>query len=224
MTDNRNTILAVILSGLVLIAWQYFYNMPQMEKQRQQTADADRARQPLRRRQPRRARRGRARRSTAHSTAAGRHPAEGAGQRPVVSRDSRDCSRSPRVKIETPRISGSIALKGARIDDLSLTQYPRHRRSEVAARSCCSRRRGTAAPYYAEFGWVAAAGANSQDSRRRTPMWQQEGSSALTPTTPGHAEVRTMAKASTFTPHHLGRRPLSVHRSRTTSAISATRR
>ena len=37
MTDNRNTILAVILSGLVLIAWQYFYNMPQMERQRAQT-------------------------------------------------------------------------------------------------------------------------------------------------------------------------------------------
>ena len=34
MTDNRNTILAVILSGLVLLAWQYFYNIPQMEKQR----------------------------------------------------------------------------------------------------------------------------------------------------------------------------------------------
>ena len=34
MTNNRNTILAVILSGLVLIAWQYFYNVPQMEKQR----------------------------------------------------------------------------------------------------------------------------------------------------------------------------------------------
>ena len=34
MTDNRNTILAVILSGLVLIAWQYFYNMPQMERKR----------------------------------------------------------------------------------------------------------------------------------------------------------------------------------------------
>ena len=37
MTDNRNTILAVILSGLVLIAWQYFYNVPQMERQRLQT-------------------------------------------------------------------------------------------------------------------------------------------------------------------------------------------
>ncbi len=32
--NNRNTILAVILSGIVLIAWQYFYNVPQMEKQR----------------------------------------------------------------------------------------------------------------------------------------------------------------------------------------------
>ena len=32
--SNRNTILAVILSGIVLIAWQYFYNVPQMEKQR----------------------------------------------------------------------------------------------------------------------------------------------------------------------------------------------
>src|SRR5258707_40951 len=34
MNDNRNTILAVILSGLVLIGWKYFFNIPQMEKQR----------------------------------------------------------------------------------------------------------------------------------------------------------------------------------------------
>src|SRR6478735_5673466 len=34
MSDSRNTIVAVILSALVLIAWQYFYNIPQMEKQR----------------------------------------------------------------------------------------------------------------------------------------------------------------------------------------------
>ncbi|MGB3866946.1 MAG: membrane protein insertase YidC, partial [Xanthobacteraceae bacterium] len=34
MTDNRNTIIAIILSGLVLIGWQYFFNIPQMEKQR----------------------------------------------------------------------------------------------------------------------------------------------------------------------------------------------
>ena len=37
MTDNRNTILAVVLSGIVLLAWQFFYNVPQMEKQRAQS-------------------------------------------------------------------------------------------------------------------------------------------------------------------------------------------
>ena len=41
MTDNRNTILAVILSGLVLIGWQYFFNIPQMEKQRAQQAQSE---------------------------------------------------------------------------------------------------------------------------------------------------------------------------------------
>ena len=45
MTDNRNTILAVILSGLVLIGWQYFFNMPQMEKQRAQQAQMEQAKQ-----------------------------------------------------------------------------------------------------------------------------------------------------------------------------------
>ena len=37
MSDHRNTILAVVLSGLVLIGWQYFYNLPQLEKQRAQS-------------------------------------------------------------------------------------------------------------------------------------------------------------------------------------------
>ena len=36
MTDQKNTILAIVLSAIVLIAWQYFVGMPQMEKQRQE--------------------------------------------------------------------------------------------------------------------------------------------------------------------------------------------
>ena len=34
MTDNKNTIIAIVLSALVLIAWQYFYAVPQAEKQK----------------------------------------------------------------------------------------------------------------------------------------------------------------------------------------------
>ena len=35
MTDQRNTILAIVLSALVLIGWQIFFGIPQAEKQKQ---------------------------------------------------------------------------------------------------------------------------------------------------------------------------------------------
>ena len=34
MNDQKNMILAIALSALVLIGWQYFIGMPQMEKQK----------------------------------------------------------------------------------------------------------------------------------------------------------------------------------------------
>ncbi|UFS74667.1 membrane protein insertase YidC [Tardiphaga sp. 37S4] len=178
MTDNRNTIIAVILSGLVLIGWQYFYNIPQMEKQRAQTATQTQLANPTA--QPN-ATPG-STTPTANSTAAGGAPTNVApANAPIISRDSA-IAASQRVKIDTPRISGSIALKGARLDDISLTKF----RDTVDPKSpaiVLFSPSGTAAPYYAEFGWVAAAGANTKIPDQNT-QWQQEGSNSLTPTTP----------------------------------------
>src|SRR5262252_689138 len=99
MTDNRNTILAVILSGLVLIAWQYFYNVPQMERQRAQQVELAKKSPP-----------------PAASPSAppqpGSAPSAPAAAAPVVSRDAA-LEASPRLKIDTPRLTGSISLKGA---------------------------------------------------------------------------------------------------------------
>ena len=64
---------------------------------------------------------------------------------------------SPRVKIDTPKLSGSISLNGARIDDLALTQY----RETVDPKSppiVLLSPSGSPQPFYAEFGWVPAAG------------------------------------------------------------------
>ena len=36
MKEHKNTILAVVLSILVIVGWQYFIGYPQMERQRQQ--------------------------------------------------------------------------------------------------------------------------------------------------------------------------------------------
>src|ERR1700752_4067662 len=38
MNEHKNTILAIVLSLLVVVGWQYFVGYPQMEKQRQEAA------------------------------------------------------------------------------------------------------------------------------------------------------------------------------------------
>ncbi len=34
MGDNKNTIIAVILSAIILVGWQYFYSVPMIEKEK----------------------------------------------------------------------------------------------------------------------------------------------------------------------------------------------
>jgi membrane protein insertase, YidC/Oxa1 family, N-terminal domain len=88
----------------------------------------------------------------------------------------------PRVKIDTPRVTGSISLKGARIDDLSLVQF-RETVDPSSPPIVLYSPSGTAEPYYAEFGWVPAAGSTIKLPDRDT-LWQQEGSGSLTPSSP----------------------------------------
>lgn len=177
MLDNRNTILAVVLSGLVLIGWQYFFNIPQMERQRAQQQIQSQLANP----QPGAA----PANSPPATTNTPGVPGAAPGQQPaaatIVSRDAA-IAAAPRIKIESPRVSGSISLKGARIDDVALNQF----RETVDPKSpaiVLFSPSGTAAPYYAEFGWVAAAGSNVKIPDSNT-QWTQEGTGSLTPSTP----------------------------------------
>ena len=84
---------------------------------------------------------------------------------------------SPRLKIDTPLLAGSIALKGARIDDLSLTKYretvdPNSPAIVLLAPS------GSPNPFYAEFGWSPPSGAAVKLPGPDT-VWQQQGAAAL---------------------------------------------
>src|SRR3984893_5405498 len=175
MTDNRNTILAVILSGLVLIAWQYFYNMPQMEKQRA----AQQAQSELVKPAPQAGTA--APQAGAAPTPNAPAPGQAAAAAPVVGRDSAIAS-APRIRIDTPRVNGSISLKGARIDDLSLVQF-RDTVDPLSPAIVLFSPSGTANPYYAEFGWVPASGSTVKLPDQNT-LWQQEGSNSLSPNLP----------------------------------------
>src|ERR1700744_1415115 len=116
MQENRNTILAVILSGLGLIGSKYFYNLPQMEKSKpdhQPQSDLDK---------PSPQQQGTPTPQQGGSAPPAQMPASAQGNAPVVDR-ANAIGDAPRVKIDTPKIVGSISLKGARIDDISLVQY-----------------------------------------------------------------------------------------------------
>jgi YidC/Oxa1 family membrane protein insertase len=181
--SNRNTILAVILSGLVLIAWQYFYNVPQMEKQRQEAQKQAELQKPSQQATPGTAPGG----TTPGSTTpqAGTAPSTTSPAAPastVVMPREAAIAATPRIKIDSPKISGSISLKGARIDDVALTQYRETVDPKSPAIVLFSPSQ-TASPYYAEFGWVPAAGSQIRLPDQNT-MWTQEGSNALTPSSP----------------------------------------
>ena len=118
MTDQKNTILAIVLSALVLIGWQLYFGLPQVEKQKQiQQQQAQEHAQP-----------GPPAPQAVPSTqatpaAAPQAPAQPGAVpgRPMTREEA--LAASPRVRIETPSVAGSISLRGGRIDDLSLIKY-----------------------------------------------------------------------------------------------------
>src|SRR5690606_38126928 len=66
-------------------------------------------------------------------------------------------AQAPRLPIQSPRMHGSIALAGGRIDDVSLPDYHVTVGPESPEVTILSPP-GAGAPYYAEFGWVGEPG------------------------------------------------------------------
>ncbi len=172
MTDQKNTLLAIVLSAIVLIGWQLFFGAPQLARQKQiaEQQQQEQTKQPPGT-QP------------ATGTQPGVTPAPSAAPRPAQPSTVPSMTReaalalSPRVRIDTPLIGGSIALKGGRVDDISLLKFretvdPNSPPIVLLAPS------GSPQPFYSEFGWVAASGTTTKVPGNDTE-WRQEGSSPL---------------------------------------------
>jgi YidC/Oxa1 family membrane protein insertase len=177
MSDHKNTILAIALSALLLIGWQYFVGIPQMEKQKQQ-AELQRQQQQSQTQTPPGTQAPATSAPPQANGSASAPPMPGTNPAPATSatRESIVDGR-PHVTIDTPRLHGSISLKGARLDDLSLVQFretvdPNSPAIVLLAPS------GSENPFYAEFGWTVAANATVKVPTSET-MWKQEGSGTL---------------------------------------------
>ena len=150
MADNKNLILAFVLSMAVMLGWYHFVEGPQMEQQRRQQALQQQAQQqqqpPATAPTPQTA-------QPSQSVA----PQAAVGMEGQIASRTQVLARSGRVPIDTPSLLGSIALTGGRIDDLLLRKYhtsvdPSSPNIELLSPA------GTKDAYYAEFGWVPAAG------------------------------------------------------------------
>jgi len=138
MDQQKNLLLAIVLSVGIIFGFQYFL-APRLQTSSE--APATQTAQP-------------ATQPTAPA-APGTPGAPGAAT-PATQAMTREAAlaASPRVKIETPRLAGSIDLIGGKIDDLTLTTYrdePDPNSPEIVLLAPD----GTAHPYFAEFGWVA---------------------------------------------------------------------
>ena len=98
---------------------------------------------------------GQANTAPAPGSASGNVSATSAGVVPLTPQDA--LSQSVRIEIDTPKLSGSLNLTGARIDDLHLKDY-RETLDEDSPTITLLSPSGTQQPYYAEFGWVSGSG------------------------------------------------------------------
>ncbi|WP_299810381.1 membrane protein insertase YidC [uncultured Roseibium sp.] len=182
ISENRNTILAIVLSLIVLLGWQYFIAGPKLERQQAQAElqaqqDAAASGQTLTDSGNPNAPRPTATPGTDASAPA---PAA-AGQAAFASREQA-LSASKRITIDTPHLEGSVNLTGGRLDDLRLKEYHEtvNKSSPTIVLFSPS---GSPNPYYADYGWVADPEAGISLPGPDTE-WSIEGQATLTPATP----------------------------------------
>ncbi len=154
MMDNKNFLIAIALSIAVLVGWQYFFAGPEIERARQQQQIAEQQKAADQVTQPDTSGSGSAQPAgtSAAPTAAG-----GGGGATTLSREQA-LAESPRVPISTPSVSGSINLRGGRIDDLRLNDF--HETVDPTSPTIILLSPADAPDgYFAEFGWIGATDA-----------------------------------------------------------------
>ncbi len=189
MNEQNNFLMAILLSLAVLLGWQFFVTEPRLEAERaRQQALAETAQQtdgtaanPAITGTDTPARADGLDPSAAPQSLSG--APQPTAQKPAKAQPvSAAFANAPRLRIETPQLSGSIALMGARFDDLILTAYGATA-EENAPRQRLLQREGENGHWQAKHGFVAAA-----DSKITLPsddtVWQIASGDVLRPGNP----------------------------------------
>ncbi len=161
MSEQRNVILAVVISIAILVGYQFFFLKTSPKQGVPPTEQTSAAAAP----------------KAPSGVTAGEEPAQ-----PVKVTKTRAAviAEGGRVAIAAPRLTGSLSLTGARLDDITLATYRETQAPDSPNVSLLSPS-GAPKPYFIEMGWSAA------DRTVKVPgaatVWSANGSK-LTPATP----------------------------------------
>jgi len=162
MGEQKNIVIAVVLSVAILVAWEFF--QPPAPPSAETPAVTEAAAPDAGATTP-------ALPTTDVVVPGTPEPAQAVA--PVVPQRDLVLAQVKRVPIATPRLKGSISTKGGRVDDVSLVNY----QTELAEGSpdvTLLSPSGTENAYYAEFGWTAAAG-QGQTLPNGDTVWASSG-------------------------------------------------
>ena len=178
--NNSNFLMAVVLSLGVLLGWQFFVVEPRLAEERaRQLAAAEEIA------------------AFAENQGTGASPESelrapdisgaptvaGTAPAPSTKPANNDAfADSPRLKIETEQLSGSIALMGARFDDLILADYAESLAAD-APRQRILQAENEFGHWQVHHGWVGGEGANVT-LPGPTSLWRVVDGTVLTPTSP----------------------------------------
>ena len=175
MGDNKNFVLFAVISLAILIGYNFLYAGPRQaeydrklqiqraeQAMQQEALAANPAPQPT-------------------DTLAGATPLTGTANQSSASLALQDAGF---VRIETPELSGSLSLRGARFDDLSLVNHKADNADKTEAEDnvLLLKKYGTDNAYYASFGWATPRGAKGSAPDEST-AWTAD-SNTLTPEAP----------------------------------------
>ncbi len=150
MGDQKNLILAIVISGAILLGWNFFYIAPQEAARKTREAEIAAQQEEQQTALP-----GQPGQPGSGAPILGAELPGMAPQGDVPAGESRESvlGSAARVTIESPRLRGSISLTGARLDDLTLSDY-RETIEPDSPNIVLLEPVGTELPYYVQLGWL----------------------------------------------------------------------
>lgn len=167
MSEQRNLIVAIVLSVGIILGFQYFFSSakrpdaPQPAQQASQSGVDRPAAQP-------------------GIGGAPTGPAPSAQAGGMLDTRAAALQREPRIPLENGRINGTVPTVGLRLDDISLVDY-RETTDPKSPEIVLLSPAGGPDAYFGEFGWVGAAGVKVPDAQTK---WEVVNGDRLTPSTP----------------------------------------